>query len=71
MDAAVQNDCPYQGTVSILVIRNCLHVPSMTNNLIPPFIMRQVGIEINERPKIHSDNPGVEDHLIYFSDSKF
>ena len=71
VDAAVQYECPYQGTVSILVIRNCLHVPTMTNNLIPPFIMREAGVEVNDRPKIHSNSPVVEDHLIYFSDSDF
>ena len=71
VDAAVQYECPYNGTTHILVIRNCLHVPTMSNNLIPPFIMREAGIEINERPKIHSENPGVEDHSIYFADSDF
>ena len=71
VDAAVQFECPHQGTIFILVIRNCLHVPTMTNNLIPPFIMRQAGVEINDRPKIHSNNPSVEDHSIYFPGSEF
>jgi hypothetical protein len=70
VDAALMYECPYNGTVHILVIRNCLYVPTMTNNLIPPFIMREAGIEINDRPKIHSVNPGVEDHSSYFPESE-
>jgi hypothetical protein len=71
VDAALLYECPYQGTVHILVIRNCLHVPTMVNNLIPPFIMREAGIVVNDRPKIHSDDPGVDDHSIFFPESEF
>ena len=39
VDAAIQYDCPYDGKSYILVIRNALYVPSMHNNLIPPFVM--------------------------------
>ena len=71
VDAALLYECPFNGTVHILVIRNCLHVPTMTNNLIPPFIMREAGIIVNDRPKIHSKDPGVDDHSIYFPESEF
>ena len=39
VDASVAYDCPYTGTMYILVIRNALYVPSMKGNLIPPFIL--------------------------------
>ncbi len=39
----------------ILTIRNALHVPSMSHNLIPPFIMREVGLVVNDVPQIHTD----------------
>ena len=39
---------------------------SMKNNLIPPFMMREAGIVVNNAPKIHSRPPTVEDHFIYF-----
>ena len=39
VDAAVWYDSPYDGKQYILVLRNALHVPSMTNNLIPPFAL--------------------------------
>ena len=39
VDAALQYDNPYDGKTYMLVIRNALHVPSMNNHLIPPFLM--------------------------------
>ena len=50
----------------MLVIQNALRVPSMSNNLIPPFIMRENGIIINECAKIHCEDPTPEDHAIIF-----
>ena len=57
VDAVVQYDCPDTGNNYILVIRNALHVPSMDNHLIPPFVMREAGIVVNDTPKIHTDDP--------------
>ena len=37
----------------------------MEHNLIPPFIMREAGLEVNKCPKIHCDDPTVEDYSIY------
>ena len=71
VDASVLYECPYKGTSHILVIRNCLHVPTMSNNLIPPFVMREAGVVVNDKPKIHSVDAGVEDHSIYFPEAKF
>ena len=63
-------ECPYKGTAHILVIRHALYVESMTHNLIPPFILREAGIVVNERPKIQTPDPSVEDHSIYFENTK-
>ena len=41
VNTAVRYDCPYDGKTYIFVLRNALHVPSMKNNLIPPFVMRE------------------------------
>ena len=71
VDAAIQYDCPYDGDAYILVIRNALYVPSMDNNLIPPFMMREAGIKISEVPKIHATNPTVEYHAISFPETGF
>ena len=70
VDAAVQYDDPYSGTSYTLIIRNALHVPNMKNHLIPPFIMREAGIEVNDTPKVQMDDPNVEDHFLYFKEGE-
>ena len=67
VDAAVQYDCPYAGKSYVFIIRNALHVPSMNNHLIPPFILREAGIEVNDVPKIQVEDPDVKDHSLHFS----
>ncbi len=71
VDAIIKYDCPNDGISRLLIFRNALHVPSMTNNLIPPFIMREAGIDVNDTPKIHVNDPTIQDHSIYFSEAKF
>jgi hypothetical protein len=71
VDAAVQYKCPYTGTSYILVLHNALHVPSMRHNLLPPFILRQAGLNVKEVPKIHVDEPTTADHLITFPETGF
>ena len=48
-----------------MVVRNALCVPSMNINLIPPFIMREAGLVLSTTPKIHCDDPTVEDHSMF------
>ena len=71
VDAAIQYDCPYSGISYILVIRNALYVPSMVNNLLPPFMLREAGIQICDTPKIQMDAPTEEHHSIYFDETNF
>ena len=66
VDGAVAYDCPYTRETYILIVRNALHIPSMENNLIPPFIMRQGGVVVNDVPKFQCKDPSVEDHTISF-----
>ena len=68
VDAAVAYDCPFSHETYILIIRNALHIASMTHNLIPPFVMREGGVIVNDIPKIHCDNPSIDDHCISFKD---
>lgn len=63
VDAAIAYECPYSHKVVILLMRNA--------NLIPPFIMCEAGLIVNDTPKIHCDSPTVEDHSIYFPDANF
>ena len=71
VDAAVQYDCPYSGQSYILVIHNALHVPMMRNNLLPPFMLREAGIQVSDMPKIQVDDPSEKDHSIYFPETNF
>ena len=66
VDAALLYECPYEGKSYILVIRNAIHVDSMENNLIPPCILHEAGLQVNERAKIHTDDPMADDHSITF-----
>ena len=52
-----------------MVICNALYFKNMTVNLIPPMMMRIVGLEINECPKFLSNNPSESDYSIYFLDT--
>ena len=53
IDAGFAYDCPYTMKTYLLIVRNALHVKSMKNNLIPPFIMREAGHVVNDVPRIH------------------
>ena len=65
VDAVVGYDCPFSGKTYLLVMRNALYVPSMEHNLVPPFVMREAGLTVNDTAKIHVEEPTVEDHSIY------
>ncbi len=71
VDAAVMYECPISGKEHILLVRNALHVPAMEQNLIPPFVMREAGIVVNDTPKIHMKNPTIETHSLYFEETDF
>ena len=66
VNAVIQYDSPLDGREYMLVIQNALWVPSMSNNLIPPFIMQEYRIIVNECAKIHCEDPTREDHAIIF-----
>ena len=55
--AAVVYDCDITGETHILVLHNALHIPSMDNNLVPPFTMRLAGLDVNECPKFLAKKP--------------
>ena len=71
VDAALKYECPYSGKVKILIFRRGLYVPSRTHNLLPPFMLREAGININEVPKIHVTSPTEEHHAITFQETNF
>ena len=68
VDAALAYDCPYSDKTFILVAKNVLYVKSLDHHLIPPFIMRESGVTVNDIPKIHIKEPSNEDHSIIIED---
>ena len=68
VDAIVAYDDPTSGNTMLLKIRNALYVQSLHSNLIPPFLMRLAGIEVNECPKFLSKHPTEHDHSLFFKD---
>ena len=43
---------------------NALSVLAMDHDLIPPFIIREVGVDVKCSPKIKCKNPEEEDHSV-------
>ena len=68
VDAALAYDCPVTHESYLLIIRNALYVETMEVNLLPPFIMREAGLLVNDTPKIHVDDPNEHHHAIVFPD---
>lgn len=55
----------------MLLICYAIYIPAKHHNLIPPFIMREAGIIVNDVPKIHVDDPTDDDHVITFPETGF
>ena len=66
VDAAIAYDCLFTHETYILIICNALHIKTMQNNLILSFIMREVGLIVNEIPKMHCEYPCIEGRCISF-----
>ena len=66
-DADIDYYCPYSHEFYILICRNSLYLPNMEYNLLPPFIMREIGSTVNDTPKIHCTDITSKDHCITFS----
>ena len=64
VDTAVKYDFSYTGVSYVLIIRNAIYVLNMSNNLIPPFIMRECCITVNDVSKIHVQLPDEGHHAI-------
>ena len=66
VDAMLDYDCERTNQVYLLVLRNILYIEGMDDNLIPPFILREAGLIVNEQAKMHCQEGTVteEDHTI-------
>ena len=70
VDIVMAYDCPYKSKTYLLLMRNTLHIPELPLNLIPPFIMREGGIIVDECPKSQLQNLSVENHSMWCEDAK-
>ena len=57
-------DNPEDGNCTLLIVHQGLHVPTMSNSLIPPYQMRDNDLVVNECPKTQIDEPTINDHAI-------
>ena len=66
VDIMLAYDYEQTNQVYLLFLRNVLYIESMDDNLIPPFILQEAGIKVNEQAKIHFGAGTVtkEDHTI-------
>ena len=71
VDATLRYNNPYNRKSYILVLWNALCVPSMDNNLIPPFMLREMGVTMNDVPKINREDPTVDNPMITFVETGF
>ena len=64
VDAVIAYYYPDTTKIWLLIVPNVPYVESMDHNLIPPFILREGGMQVNDRPKIHhpTGTPTVTDH---------
>ena len=66
VDAVIAYDCPQTNETYILIVRNALYVELMEENLIPPFILREAGLIVNDCQNQHHPvwEATEEDHAI-------
>ena len=61
VDDDVQYNCTFTYVTYMLVIRNTLYITPVKNNLIPPFLIGEAGIEVIDNTKIKVEDLGVEE----------
>ena len=47
VDASIRHDCPYSGDTYFVIVSKTSSVSAMDHNLIPSFIIRKSGVDIN------------------------
>ncbi len=63
-DAMVAYDDPISQRTYLLVMRNALLIHSMDHNSIPPFLIREAVILLDETPKHQLEHPTIDNHAI-------
>ena len=73
VDAVIVFDDPFAEDPThktfFLVLYNALYIPSMKHHLIPPFVMREAGLIVDEVPKRQALKPEITHHAIEHRES--
>ena len=56
VDGTLDYHCPSTHETNILIIHNDLQILSMINNRIPPFITREGGVTVNDKPRMNASS---------------
>ena len=70
VDCAIRHDCPVTGDAIIGILYGALQVSQSEINLIPPFMLREAGWEVNDVPRIHCKEPCSIDHCLVSPEGK-
>lgn len=70
VDCVIAHDCPYSKRTILLAMYNALYIPEMSENLVPPFVLRRQGNVVNDIPKIQIDAPTELDHCLILDDNR-
>jgi hypothetical protein len=62
-DAMMAYDDPFTFITYLLVMKNALLIPSMDHNLIPPFLLQEAGLTLDEMPKHQMESPTIDNHV--------
>ena len=64
VDAVISYDCSITGKTYLLTVQNAFHIPSIEQNLVPPFILQEAGLVVNDTPRIHVNESTLETRSI-------
>ena len=64
-DVAIVYDNPITLVTYLLVMRNAFLIPSMSHNLLPPSLIREASLFLDETPKFQSTDLSKDNHTIY------
>ncbi len=64
---AMHYDNPVSLRTNILVMKNALLIPTMSHNLLPPILVWEAGLFLDETAKQQAVSPTIDNHSIYDS----
>ena len=66
VDCAFIYDSPTSGERILCVAQDAIYAPNMDHNLVPPFMLREAGVEVSTTPKCQTKEPDESTHSLYW-----